>query len=209
MILVHVTWKYALDLLETLWSPVWLAALVLHPKFKWQNIDQLWQHQVQRSLYTASRVRVQRLWLTHYKNQIRPTISEEVPRDAYDSIGDKDIFHGFTHSQTPISQEANGMDDEYTRYISRDRPEEQIPNPIKWWAQQLRDLSQLVPYGFWSLCHSGHVIRMWAWIEQSQLYYRSTKERFEFGYCGRRRVSSLMDQLKSSWTSYSCWVRIE
>lgn len=104
-------------------SPVWLAALVLHPKFKWQNIDQLWQHQAQRSLYTASRVRVQRLWLTQYKNQIRPTISEEVPDDAYDSDGDKDIFHGFTHSQIPISQEANGIDDEYTSYISKDRPE--------------------------------------------------------------------------------------
>lgn len=73
-------------------SPVWLAALVLHPKFKWQNIDQLWQHQAQRSLYTASRVRVQRLWLTQYKNQIRPTISEEVPRDVYDSTGTKISF---------------------------------------------------------------------------------------------------------------------
>lgn len=39
-------------------SPVWLAALVLHPKYKWKNLGKLWQHVNQQSLFQASQAKI-------------------------------------------------------------------------------------------------------------------------------------------------------
>lgn len=85
---------------KTARSPVWLAALVLHPKYKWKNLRQLWQHVNQRSLFQASQARVKNMWQRDYKGRVivEPDTINNV--DTYDSDGEKDVFRFFNYASS-------------------------------------------------------------------------------------------------------------
>lgn len=109
-------------------APVWLASLVLHPSLKWANLDSLWQHREKRSLYEASRLRVQTLWIGSYQDKV--PVEENSNSDIYDSINQEDdIFQGFTNTRTAYGRNLE-VKDEYMRYITKD-PEENVKNPLQ------------------------------------------------------------------------------
>ena len=112
-------------------SAVWLAALVLHPRYKWENLEALWSgHRVKRSLYQASKARVQNLWCASYKDKVVLVEDPSLLRHNPDSDND-DVFHKLMHRQSFTNSPLDSTD-EYTKYITKERDED-FKNPLQWW----------------------------------------------------------------------------
>lgn len=77
---------------------IYIAILVLYPWYEWENLGALWSgHKVKRSLYQASKTRVQYLWYASYKNKVVLVEGLFLLRDNPDSDND-DVFHKFMHT---------------------------------------------------------------------------------------------------------------
>lgn len=113
-------------------SPLYAAALVLHPNCRTKYIESNWRPKWQKSALA----KVRKLWITHYRNRVPPfqahTASYDKnqktvdgPLDAFDQI--KRDLMSYTR---PASQ------DEYEDYISLPPLDIGTQSALFWWSQE-------------------------------------------------------------------------
>lgn len=129
-------------------SSVYLAAVILHPKYKWQYIDIVWEEH--QDWIGKGKTEVQRLWETEYKHLTvgdnLPTMRSSKPKSV-EANGPKQWLNKHLKSSgTQIYDPKMEVDDEYAWYCKKvliPRCENEKFNPIQWWKSQNHLLPRL------------------------------------------------------------------
>jgi hypothetical protein len=129
-------------------SPAYLAAVILHPQYKWQYIDIVWkEHQ---DWIRQGKAEVQRLWETEYKHLIVGdsllTMRSTEPKSVETSGPKQWLNKHLQNAETQTYHSKTEVDDEYAWYCKKvpiPRCENEKFNPIQWWKSHSHHLPRL------------------------------------------------------------------
>jgi hypothetical protein len=118
-------------------SPIYVAAVVLNPKWKWKYFEKQWADH--KDWIQDAKKAVRELWTVDYRNQPLPDELELCEPQQRDMILKSDLDDFINSVMGPYSP-ATDQPDDYESYISQGvAPEDQACNtPITYWLEKRR-----------------------------------------------------------------------
>ena len=128
-------------------TPAYMAAVVLHPQFKWEWIENVWTGKANGKKWIKdARIAVDRLWRGEYKNHpIAEMLGGEPPAKRLQMDSDIDSFIAHRRPTTGSNSRSAGTHDEYEWYINQPPVGGYLDdfNPITWWESKRTQLPRL------------------------------------------------------------------
>ena len=125
-------------------SVAWQAALVLHPRWKWQYFDEKWTG-VERVYVTKGKKALKELWEKHYKSE--PTIRQESvtpePPERIDYL--EAMLNGLAPTGATPAVRSSSRRDQLAQYL--DEPCCETP-PFQYWKLKQAQWPQLTQMAF-------------------------------------------------------------
>jgi hypothetical protein len=117
-------------------SPIYVAAVILNPKWKWVYFEKQW---VDREDWIVdAKMAVKELWTTEYKDLPLPEELELPEAQQRDTPLRSDLDDFIDSVMSPASPTSEPPD-EYERYISRVTPDDRAcETPIAYWVEKRR-----------------------------------------------------------------------
>jgi len=154
--MLHTSLQLGIDKLDEYYrlldlAPVYLAAVILHPKFKWRWIERIWGSKVGgKEWLRDGKVAVRTLWLKEYKDiPLSDLAVDEEPLAAKKVKRDSNISR-FFKDDDDCDEDQDASDDqdvdEYERYIKRPQVRTlkgETFNPIAWWQSSRKEFPRL------------------------------------------------------------------
>jgi len=131
-------------------SPAYIAAVVLHPSFKWEWIESIWSEKPNgKTWIRKAKAAVQRLWRDEYKTLPAAEVLGGDDAPPAKRLKPNSKINSFLAKRSTVAQRPSpdsSSSDEYERYIKQPTIEAIMDdelNPITWWESKRSQMPRL------------------------------------------------------------------
>ena len=124
-------------------SIAWMAAVVLHPRFKWAYFDRTWTGN-EASFVRAGKTKLKRLWDKTYKDESIALVPERSPSPPLEHDYLQEMLDQIAPVEAPIRSSTRR--DQLVQYL--EEPPTQGLSPLQYWRERESRWPQLAAMAF-------------------------------------------------------------